>query len=60
MMEGEKMKSYIFFEVEVFFFSQNIGFPFYLKRLLELSFFLFLFFNTFSSSFLFFFLCSVS
>jgi hypothetical protein len=42
MMEGEKMKSYIFFEVEVFFFSQNIGFPFYLKRLLELSFFLFL------------------
>jgi hypothetical protein len=29
----------IVFEVEVFFFSQNIDFPFYLKRLLELSFF---------------------
>jgi hypothetical protein len=28
------------FEVKVFFSSQNIGFPFYLKRLLELSFFL--------------------
>jgi hypothetical protein len=28
------------FEVEVFFSSQNIDFPFYLKRLLELSFFL--------------------
>jgi hypothetical protein len=27
------------FEVEVFFSSQNIDFPFYLKRLLELSFF---------------------
>jgi hypothetical protein len=35
------------FEVEVFFSSQNIDLPFYLKRLLELS----LFFNTFSSSF---------
>jgi hypothetical protein len=29
------------FEVELFFSSQNIDFPFYLKRLLELSFFLF-------------------
>jgi hypothetical protein len=28
------------FEVEVFFSSQNIDFPFYLKRLLELFFFL--------------------
>jgi hypothetical protein len=28
------------FEVEVFFSSQNIDFPFYLKGLLELSFFL--------------------
>jgi hypothetical protein len=27
------------FEVEVFFSSQNINFPFYLKRLLELFFF---------------------
>jgi hypothetical protein len=27
------------FEVEVFFFSQNIDFPFYLMRLLELFFF---------------------
>jgi hypothetical protein len=33
------------FEVEVFFSSQNIDFPFYLKRLLELFFFL-LFFYT--------------
>jgi hypothetical protein len=58
MMEGEKMESYKKFEVEVFFSSQNIDFPFYLKRLLELSFF---FFNTFSSSFsLIFSLCSVS
>jgi hypothetical protein len=32
------------FEVEVFFSSQNIDFPFYLKRLLELSFFPSLFF----------------
>jgi hypothetical protein len=30
-----------FFEIEVFFISQNIDFPFYLKRLLELSFYLF-------------------
>jgi hypothetical protein len=53
MMEGEG-----FFKVKVFFSSQNIDFPFYLRRLLELSFF---FFNTFSSSFsLSFFLCSVS
>jgi hypothetical protein len=28
------------FEVQVFFFSQNIDFPFYLKRLLELFFIL--------------------
>jgi hypothetical protein len=41
--DGEKMESYkkIFFEVEVFFSSQNIDLPFYLKRLLELYFFLF-------------------
>jgi hypothetical protein len=32
------------FEVEVFFTSQNIDFPFYLKRLLELFFFSFFFF----------------
>jgi hypothetical protein len=33
------------FEVEVFFSSQNIGFPFYLRRLMKLFFFfLFLFF----------------
>ncbi len=32
------------FEVEVFFPSQNIDFPFYLKRLLELFFFSFFFF----------------
>jgi hypothetical protein len=31
------------FEVEVFFSSQNIDFPFYLKRLLELFFFLLFF-----------------
>jgi hypothetical protein len=31
------------FEVEIFFSSQNIDFPFYLKRLLELFFFLFFF-----------------
>jgi hypothetical protein len=31
------------FEVEVFFSYQNIDFPFYLKRLLELSFFLLFF-----------------
>jgi hypothetical protein len=43
----------------VFFSSQNINFPFYLRRLLELSFSLF--FNTFSSSLsLSFFLCFVS
>jgi hypothetical protein len=47
------------FEVEVFFSYQNIDFLFYLKRLLELSFFFF--FNIFSSSFaLPFFLCSIS
>jgi hypothetical protein len=32
------------FEVEVFFSSQNIDFPFYLRRLLELFFFFFFFF----------------
>jgi hypothetical protein len=40
------------FKVEVFFFSQNIDFPFYSKGLLELSFFLlfyFLFFSCFIS-----------
>jgi hypothetical protein len=56
MMEGEKMESYKkdFLKVEVFFSSQNIDFPFYLKRLLEL-FFQYSFFLFFS-----FFLCSIS
>jgi hypothetical protein len=54
MMEGEKMESHQ--KVEVFFSSQNIDFPFYLRRLLELFFFFILF-----SFFLFlFFLCSIS
>jgi hypothetical protein len=40
MMEGEKMESHErVFEVEMFFPSQNINFPFYLKRLLEHSLF---------------------
>jgi hypothetical protein len=40
MMEEEKMESHErVFEVEVFFPSQNINFPFYLKRLLEPSLF---------------------
>jgi hypothetical protein len=40
--EGEnRIASKRVFEVEVFFSSQNIDCPFYLKRLLELSFFLF-------------------
>jgi hypothetical protein len=55
MTEGEKMGSYKKdFEVAMFFSSQNIDSPFYLKRLLELFFFFlffsFLFFNTFSLS----------
>jgi hypothetical protein len=39
MMEGEKIESYKkeFFEVVVFFSSQNIDFPFYLRKLLEFS-----------------------
>jgi hypothetical protein len=36
------------FDVEVFFSSQNIDFPFYLMGLLELSFFLSLFFRALS------------
>jgi hypothetical protein len=36
---GRKWNHIKKFEVEVFFSSQNIDFPFYLKRLLELSFF---------------------
>jgi hypothetical protein len=42
MMEGGEngITSKKFFEVEMFFSSQNIGFPFYLNRLLERSFFL--------------------
>jgi hypothetical protein len=50
MMDGEKMESYKkdFFKVQVFFSSQNIDFPFYLKRLLELSFFQYFFFHFFS------------
>jgi hypothetical protein len=43
------------FEVEVFFSSQNISFPFYLRRLLEL-FFLFSFFFFLFLLFLLFFL----
>ncbi len=39
------------FEVEVFFSSQNIDFPFYLKRLLELFFFSLFFFQYFFSLF---------
>jgi hypothetical protein len=39
------------FEVEVFFSSQNIDFPFYLKRLSEFSSFLSLFLLSFFSSF---------
>jgi hypothetical protein len=43
MMEGGEngITSKRIFEVEVCFSSQNIDFPFYLKRLLELSIFLF-------------------
>jgi hypothetical protein len=49
MMEGEKMESYKKkIEVEVFFSPQNIDFPFYLKRLLELLFFFQYFFSFFS------------
>jgi hypothetical protein len=41
MMEGGNgMTSKRIFEIEVFFSSRNIDFPFYLKRLLELFFFL--------------------
>jgi hypothetical protein len=49
MMEGEKMESYKknFWNWSVFS-SQNIDFPFYLKRLLELSFFQYFFFLFFS------------
>jgi hypothetical protein len=36
---GNGITSKRIFEVEVFFSSQNIDFSFYLKRLLELSFF---------------------
>jgi hypothetical protein len=36
---GDGITSKMIFEVEVFFSSQNIDFPFYLKRLLELFFF---------------------
>jgi hypothetical protein len=45
MMEGggNRITSKRIFEVEVFFSSQNIDFPFYLKRLLELFFFLLFF-----------------
>jgi hypothetical protein len=42
--EENRITSKRIFEVEVFFSSQNIDFPFYLRRLLELfSFFFFLF-----------------
>jgi hypothetical protein len=41
MEGGNGITSKRVFEVEVFFSSQNIDFPFYLKRFLELSFFLF-------------------
>jgi hypothetical protein len=40
---GNRITSKRTFEVEVFFSSQNIEFPFCLKRLLELSFFLLFF-----------------
>jgi hypothetical protein len=56
---GEKMESHKnrIFEVEVFFSSQNIDLPFYLKRLLERSFFFqYIYFLFFSHLFL----CSVS
>jgi hypothetical protein len=48
MMEGEKMESHQkgLFEVEVFFSSQHIDFPFYSRRLLEI-FFPFSFFFSF-------------
>jgi hypothetical protein len=57
MMEGRKWNHIKknFFEEEVFFSFQNINFPFYLKRLLELSFFQYFFFLFFS-----FFLSSIS
>jgi hypothetical protein len=47
---GNGITSKRIFEVEVFFSSQNIDFPFYLRRLLELffTFFLFLLFFFFS------------
>jgi hypothetical protein len=45
------------FEVEVFFSSQNIDYPFYVKRFLELSFFFSIFFLPL---FLSLFLCSIS
>jgi hypothetical protein len=55
MMEGGNGIIYKrIFEVEVFFSSENIDFPFYLKRLLELSFF-FLFLILFLPLFLSFF-----
>jgi hypothetical protein len=44
MIEGKKIDSYKKdFEIAMFFSSQNINFPFYLKGLLELYFFLPLF-----------------
>jgi hypothetical protein len=53
-MESHKNR---IFEVEVFFSSQNIDLPFYLKRLLERSFFFqYIYFLFFSHLFL----CSVS
>jgi hypothetical protein len=39
--EENGITSKMIFDVEVFFSYQNIEFPFYLKRLLELFFFLF-------------------
>jgi hypothetical protein len=48
VMEGENgITSKRIFKVEVFFSSQNIDFPFHLKRLLELFFFPILFFSIF-------------
>jgi hypothetical protein len=56
MMEGKKMGSYKKdFDVAIFFYSQNIDFPFLFEETLAA----FLFLSLFSIPFLFF-LCSVS
>jgi hypothetical protein len=51
MMEGKKMGSYKkYFEVAMFFSSQNIDFPFLFAKTLRAFLFLSSFFNTFSLS----------